>query len=603
MCGIAGVFSFEPGSSIQSDTISRLLAPMGHRGPDEAGQLCDGAVGVGMCRLSIIDVEGGHQPVYNEDGSVAAVLNGEIYNYLEIRQELISKGHTFRTASDTEVIVHLYEDLGDRFPEKLNGMFAIAVFDRRLRRLLLVRDRVGEKPLFVYQDAKRFMFASEIKAILASSVVERAVDPAALRHYLALNYVPAPLTMFRGIRQLLPATVVSIEPGRISERIYWKLPLEPEIARDERQTREEIRELFYDSVRLRLRADVPVGVFLSGGIDSSAVTCASRTGNATLNTFSISFPGEAFDEGPAARRVAQQFATAHHEVVGDPALMIDLPRVVWHCDQPHGDASFLPLYQLSAHARRRVKVVLGGEGADELFGGYEWHGAQPAEGEEHLTRMLVFDSRAQQRLLCPDLWDASPEDPLERFRAAHASASRLDATNRLLFLDFTFLLPGNNLVKSDRMGMAHSIELRSPFLDHRLVELAFSIPGHQKIGAGLNKRCLREAFAEVLPAEVRYRPKQMFRVPMTAWLRTGARAAVEQLLLDNRRDIVDNDYVQHLLAEHATGTRDHTRKIRSLVALEVWFRTFIDDFKTGRDDLDLGIEWKQLATGHSQARN
>jgi asparagine synthase (glutamine-hydrolysing) len=555
-----------------------------HRGPDDDGFFFADGVGLGMCRLSIIDVAGGKQPLCDESGDVVVVQNGEIYNYKELRASLIAKGHRLATGSDTEVIAHLYEDGGLEFAAKLNGMFAIALYDQKRQRLVLARDRLGKKPLFVHVDAERVVFGSEMKSLLGTRTFATSVDFTALHDYLSFNFVPLPQTMFSQIRHLAPGTLLVAEAGRVREQKFWEL--RPGATQPwGRDRREELRALFLDAVALRLRADVPVGLYLSGGVDSSAVAWGiTEAHHGPTDAFAIGFSNPEFDETSAAREVASALGLPLHVLRADEALLSELPTVIRHTEQPHGDASFMPLLALAREASRSLKVVLTGEGADEIFGGYAWHAAEPYNTRDpwdtvraRFEANAVFRHDEKIALERGALLAAERDrDSSLAVRELLGRAAECDPIAQTLFVDTTLLLPGNNLVKADRMGMACGLELRCPFLDYRLVEFAFTIPGPERLHDGEGKRPLREIVAPHLPAAAA-RAKRIFGVPVRDWFRSSEHPLL-RLLADERPpqldEWIDQRGVARLLDEHRGGRADHTRKLRALLALAVWTREF-----------------------------
>jgi asparagine synthase (glutamine-hydrolysing) len=599
MCGIAGVFYFDRRVQVEGGLLTRMISAIAHRGPDDRGYYVADGVGLAMCRLSVIDITGGNQPITNENSSIVVIQNGEIYNYRTLTRELKTRGHQFATRSDTEVIAHLFEDGGPDFPSHLHGMFAAAVFDRRARQLYLVRDRLGEKPLYIYQDSEKVVFASEIKALLATGFFRVDLDPRALRQYLAFNYVPCPRTLFKAVTHLPPAHIMKVaDGGAIETRRYWQLPLVTESDRTEAETSDLFQILFRDSVEERLTADVPLGVLLSGGLDSTAVTwAASQMRSNRLHTFSIGFPGSSMDESDDAEQVSAHFGTAHQRIVGHSDLLQVIPTATWHCDQPHGDYSFLPLYKLCRSARNEVTVALTGDGADELFGGYSWHARSDLHrAVENGNSQVLFDAQmvfaASEQL---EIVSASSrvtlgdDNPATLVSDALEESASLDPINRLLYVDLKHLLSGNNLVKPDRMGMAHGLELRTPFLDHRLVEFAFTVPGKMKIVKGTGKACVRGAMAEHLPRAVIEKPKKMFQVPVRDWFRGSGPDVLDSVLQSERtfdRGILNPVAIQALIREHRAATHDHTRKLRALVGFETWCRIFVDGDHFAKVDFD-----------------
>jgi asparagine synthase (glutamine-hydrolysing) len=584
VCGIAGVFEHDPRRRVEPEAIRRMVDLVRHRGPDGDGFFFDEGVGLGMCRLAIIDVAGGAQPLCDESGDVVVFQNGEIYNYRELRATLAVAGHRFATDSDTEVIAHLYEDRGADFPAALNGMFAIALFDRRRRRLVLSRDRLGKKPLFVRVDAAGVRFASELTSLLALAGPRPAVDLASLHDYLSFNFVPGTRTIFDGIRQIAPGATLVAESGRVSERTYWELRAGPTVAWTDAR-RDELRALFLDAVRLRLRADVPVGLYLSGGVDSSAVAWAvAAAKRGPTDAFAIGFADPEFDETPGATEVARSLGLPLHILRAGDELLSELPTVIRHAGQPHGDASFLPMLALAREASRSLKVVLTGEGADEILGGYTWHATAPYNTRDPWDQVrdrfdahAVFGHEDKFALERDELRRIGRDrDSADVVRALLERARDADPIGQTLFVDTTLLLPGNNLVKADRMGMACGLELRCPFLDYRIVELAFTIPGDARVAAGVGKRPLRELLSGELPAAAA-RPKRMFGVPLRDWFRSSEHPLLRLLGGDRPRRLdewIDPRGIERLLDEHRAGERDHTRKLRALLGLAVWVEEF-----------------------------
>lgn len=581
MCGIAGIIYRDPRQIVDNDLLVRMARTLAHRGPDDESIYSADGVGLAMRRLSIIDLAGGRQPLSEESGQILVMQNGEIYNYVELQQELRAAGHQLRTDSDTEVIAHLYEEDPQRFAERLNGMFALVVFDRRTRSVTLARDRFGKKPLYVHENSERVVFASELKALVDTGLVPRRLDPAALHDYLTFNFVPLPRTIVEGIRHIAPASCATIADGRITERRYWRLA-PARVAADEAGPR--IRELLEDSVALRLRADVPVGVYLSGGVDSSSTAwaVAHRSGR-SVRAFTIGFDAMGFDETAEATAVANALGLSIEVLRSDADLLADLPTVMRYADQPHGDASFLPMLELARAARRHVKVVLSGEGADEIFGGYRWHASAPYNTRDpwedvraRVEMNAVFghdDKRALYTSRVPA--EIAARDSALLVRDTLATAPELDRANETLYVDLAVLLPGNNLVKADRMGMSCGLEIRCPFMDYRMVELAFGIPGDQKIQNGVGKIPLRQAMAGVLPDGAAWREKRMFAVPMTDWLRSRMDAQLDALVRGDAPvtgELLAVEELRRLADEHRSGRADHTRKLRALIALDAWAR-------------------------------
>lgn len=593
MCGIFGAFSFARGPV--PDSVARAMsANVAHRGPDADGFFGDDRVLLGNRRLAILDLsKASNQPLFSDDGDMVVVQNGEIYNFIELREELIGLGARFDTVGDTEVLLRAYEQWGPRFVERLNGMFAIAVYDRCSDALYLYRDRLGVKPLYLAGTPAegRLWFASEIKAILSNGSTY-APDAESLAQYFALNYIPSPRTAFAGIRHLPPASMAKINANGIEIERYWDLAdIEPEPDISEAEARSGLLTLLDDATRIRMRSDAPFGAFLSGGLDSSSVTgFMSMYRSSAIRTFSIGFDDPRFDETAAAHAASKRFGTLHTSKVMEPNAVALWPQMIWHCDQPHGDVSFMPMLQVSELAAADIKMVLTGDGGDELFAGYEKYYALLPGGSADVTKpgweaQFVRDSGLLQGAQANELlegqvreafFDSNPYEPLE---AAISAASRQDSINRVLHAETVTLLPGNNLVKPDRMAMAKSLEVRSPFLDYRMAEFAFRVPGSLKLRPGETKWIFKRAVAPLLGDLLTHRRKQMFTVPIGEWMRQALAGYCREMLLDGRlaaRSIVATAAVERLLGEHVAGTANHTRVVRALIALEIWFRLFVD---------------------------
>ncbi|MBI2524697.1 MAG: asparagine synthase (glutamine-hydrolyzing) [Candidatus Rokubacteria bacterium] len=604
MCGICGVVRLRTPEQVDVTLLRRMRDAMRHRGPDDEGLFVDDNVGLGHRRLAIIDLASGHQPMASDDGRVRIVYNGEIYNFDNVRAELEAHGWTFRTKSDTEVILRAYEAFGPACVERLRGMFAFAIWDAGRRRLLLARDRLGIKPLYYTFAGASLLFASEIKALLHWPGVARELDPAALGQYLRLRYVPAPRTMFRGISKLPPGHVLLVERGAVTVRRYWDLPLDVEPV-DEPGAAEELRDLLAECVRAHLVSDVPLGAFLSGGIDSTAVTgiMAGLLPDA-VRTFTVGYPdGTGSDETAYARLAAERFHTEHRELILDRARFWEfLPRLVWFLDEPVADPAAVPLHFLSRFARDFVTVAISGEGADEALGGYAIYATmlrleplrrlpgigllRPLARGRRFARYLeraahpiersyrgvsaVFGEGEGERMLVPGL--TAPDD---EFAAACFDRTRhLDPLRRMLYFDLKVWLPDDLLVKADKMTMASSLELRVPFLDHRLVEWAWRVPSHLKVQGGRGKRVLGEAMRGLVPREIVERPKQGFTIPVREWFRTGLGEAARELFAGC--PLLDRGTVEGLIARHARGREDLSEPLFTLAVLAAWHRVFIE---------------------------
>jgi asparagine synthase (glutamine-hydrolysing) len=623
MCGIAGIFNSEIGSRVDEAVIHRMCQSIVHRGPDDEGIYVKGNVGLGIRRLSIIDLSGGRQPIHNEDKTIWVVFNGEIYNFIELRAELERAGHHFYTNTDTEVIVHLYEDLGSNCVQKLRGMFAIAVYDERRKCLLLARDRLGKKPLH-YSFAKgQFMFGSEIKSLLAVAPELGEVDPEAILQYFYFGYILDPSTAFRSIRKLPPGFLLEFANGQISLRQYWDLPpygtAEP---KSEEEYLEELEHQLDEAVRIRLISDVPLGALLSGGVDSSTIVALmARASSRPVKTFTIGFSREDFNEAKAARMVSERFGTEHQELIVEPKMGETLQQLSSSLEEPFADSSILPTYYVSHLTRQHVTVALAGDGGDELFAGYEryaiglrrqvfdhippWAGrwyreyAYPRLPSTFVGRRFLFnislpsrdrylDSLSflpachRERAFFSDEFldsfcDAAP--PLRSFQNYFDSAPADQLLNRMLYLDTKTYLPGDILTKVDRMSMAASLEVRAPMLDHHVVEWAARLPENLKFRDGHGKYLLKKLAARVgVPQEVLNRPKQGFALPLVHWMRGELKDELLPILVEPRtleRGYFNRQAVRALLEEHSRGRRDHSAQIWLLLMFELWHRNFL----------------------------
>lgn len=593
MCGIFGAFA--PDGQLPSKVaLDAMAASILHRGPDHVGLFREGICALGNCRLSIIDLsEAANQPQFSDDGQIVVVQNGEIYNYIELREELQNAGHHFHTKGDTEVLVRAYEAWGANFVTRLNGMFAIALYDRAREVLHLYRDRLGVKPLYLHQDAEgRLIFASEIKALLAADVTPTP-DLEAIAQYLALNYVPPPRTVLQGVRHLSPGHMATLDVhSELHIQRYWDLAdvqCVPDMT--EAEAKAGLLTLLDDATRIRMRSDADFGAFLSGGLDSSSVVgFMSLYKSENLRSFSIGFDDPQYDETNFARQAAERFGTMHQMQIMPNETAAMWPRFIWHCDQPHGDVSFIPTDQVSALAGRDVKMVLTGDGGDELFAGYEKYLSlfpggrtchlQPGWEDDFVRASGLLQGDQPEALLTGALRDAffdtDPYAPLsdEIRRSAHH-----DTINQVLLGETLTLLPGNNLVKPDRMAMANSLEVRSPFLDYRMAEFAFTVPGAMKLAGGETKAIYKKAVEPLLGQELTYRKKQMFTVPVGEWFRKSLAGFCRETLLDGRlesRGIVHTRIVSNMIDAHIAGTQNNTRQLRALISLEIWFRLFVD---------------------------
>ncbi len=629
MCGICGVAG---GAADSRELVQRMCSALAHRGPDDEGSVHLDGVTLGMRRLSIIDLEGGHQPLHNEDSSVWVVQNGEIYNHLELREELIAAGHSFSTQSDTEVLVHGYEQWGEGLVERINGMFAFGLLDRRRGLLLLARDRMGIKPLHYAIDGRRLVFASELKALLCDPALRRGIEPWALDQYLALEFVPSPGCIIRGISKLPPAHTLtwSVADGTHRLRRYWA----PDIAAGEGVVRrqsldahcEEMRSVLRESVRKELISDVPLGVFLSGGIDSSAVTAMMSQLGSDVKSFSVGFADRSFDEAPYARQVARHLGTEHHELTLEPDMLLGLiPKLPALLDEPLGDASIIPTYLLSEFTRKHVKVALGGDGGDELFAGYptmQAHrlagyyrraprvlregliepvvrrlpvsrdnlsfdfrakrfvsGAPYTVAERHQRWMGSFAAEERTALLSADVRSELARDGgRDPAAAALEGATLRDPLNEVLLMDMRMYLENDILVKLDRASMMASLEWRVPLLNNDLVEYATRLPLNLKLRGMRSKFLFKRALRGLLPASILNRPKKGFGIPVAHWFRGPLKEQMLSVLSPERmarKGFFDPAAVALLIRDHLEGRRDNRKQLWTLFAFELWHDGYI----------------------------
>jgi asparagine synthase (glutamine-hydrolysing) len=627
MCGITGFitqekFHDEHESMLVLDRMCRRIA---HRGPDDQGMMVSGEVALGMRRLSIIDVAGGHQPMSGCGGAVTIIFNGEIYNYRELQCDLETRGHQFKTHSDTETILHAYEQYGAACVERLRGMFAFAVWDARRRELFIARDRVGKKPLY-YSITPRgtLLFGSELKSLREHPEFRGEISVEALDAYLTFGYVPDPLTIFGDVHKLPPGHHLTFRAGRVRVEQYWDFPYqEPQVdsADSEEECLEELRALLDEAVRIRLVADVPLGAFLSGGVDSSAIVgLMARYTPQPVKTFSIGFREDSYNELKYARAAATKFGTDHHEFVVTPDICEIVDELVWHFDEPFADSSAIPTYIVSKLAREHVKVVLTGDGGDELFGGYTRYALDRGRsGFARLPRVLrqglmqPLSRQLPHGTLGRNYLHHISSEPLDRyiedisiytklnkpllythdfrqrlgqsktaalFREIAERARSGDALDALLYLDSKTYLPGDILTKVDRMSMAVSLEARAPLLDHKLIEFVCTrIPASMKMKGFETKHIFKRAVSDLVPAEILNRPKQGFGVPIEQWINQQLQVRVHETLTESRttaRGYIEKDYVKVLLDEHERGRRNHASELWALFVLELWHRTFVD---------------------------
>jgi asparagine synthase (glutamine-hydrolysing) len=625
MCGICGELRLD-GTAPQKDLLLQMCATMRHRGPDDEGIYIGKNIGLGHRRLSIIDLSTGHQPLSNEDGSIWIVFNGEIYNFLELRPNLERKGHRFKTKTDTETIIHLYEEYGIDCVQHLRGMFAFCLWDEKKRRLFLARDRIGKKPLYYTFSKNSFLFASELKAILEDAEIDRLINQEAIHHYLTYQYVPSPITIFTQIKKLQPAHIMVVEDGKIKmfER-YWKPEYTPKTNLSEPEIIESILEILREATRIRLISDVPLGAFLSGGIDSSAIVAMmSQLMDKPVKTFSIGFPEASFNELSFAKTVADIFKTEHHEFIVKPDALDILPKIAWHYDEPYADSSCIPTYYLSQMTRQHVTVALNGDGGDETFAGYERYLAYKltsyyervprfirdgifaslslfsesssrrdfirrakrfteviAEPKErrYIRWLSTFSNSLKDRLYSDEMKERVGDiDSVEILAESFKRSGTDDLLDTLLFVDTINYLPEDLMVKADIASMAHCLECRSPFLDHKLVEFAASIPSNLKLKGRKTKHILKKALSKILPESILNRGKMGFGVPLSFWFRGELRDYAEELLLCKKADrgYFKQNEIKNLLEEHISGRVNHSYHIFSLIMLELWHQTFVD---------------------------
>jgi asparagine synthase (glutamine-hydrolysing) len=632
MCGIAG-FLLQNGKASAGD-VRMMTDLIRHRGPDDEGIYTDGPCGIGMRRLSIIDLSTGHQPISNEDGSVWVVFNGEIYNYPELRHDLVSRGHRFTTNSDTETLVHLYEQQGTEGLERLRGMFAYCIWDARNRKILLVRDRFGKKPLYYAKTPTGFYFASELKCLRAAGV-PLDLDRDALRLYFRFGNVPDPYSPFQSIRKLMPGCWIECSAdGAVEQGAYWRLPAfsdENQTGLLQEQAAERVRDLFDEAVRIRLISDVPLGAFLSGGIDSSLVVASmALQSREPVKTFSIGFEESAYNELPYARLVAQKYKTEHHDIVVRPDSVSLIYKLVRHYDEPFGDSSAIPTYLVSEFAARHVKVALSGDGGDEFFAGYT------IVGDVQRFRFLDRAPRILRRLISRTadrlpyfahgknfLHMVGSQSPLDRYFNQNFTpyflrkrmlnpewmlpedvgvlkqllpdsflADSADVLSQGMYFEATTILTGDFLVKVDRASMAASLEVRCPFLDQRLAEFATRIPVSWKWQNGKGKKILLDALGDRLPAELLTRGKMGFGVPLDQWFRGPLRELVHDTLLSQsflNRGMVSPEFIRYLLEEHASGRRSNHHQMYQLLMLELWFKNLEESMSSLQSTLTCGV--------------
>lgn len=633
MCGICGILYLDKGRLVDENILTQMRDVLSHRGPDDMGLYISGkgkeqregnglAVGLGHRRLSIVDLSTGHQPMSNEDGSVWIVCNGEIYNHNELRQELVAKGHRFQTNSDTESIIHLYEDLGVECVPRLRGMFAFALWDDRKKNLLIARDRMGIKPLYYTLFENTLIFASEIKSILKYPDVKPEMNIKGLDLYLSLRYVPGPYTMFKNVEKLLPGHILIAGIDGIKQKKYWDLDFCPTEEKSDEAFMEEFESLLSSSINMRLMSDVPLGVFLSGGIDSSAIVALmSKMVDKPIKTFSVGYDDSPeVNEFQYANYIAERYGTEHHEFVLSPEKFGDfIPKLVWYLDEPIADSAAIPLYFITKLAKEHVTVALSGEGADEILAGYSiyvkmlqieklrniippftlsiflaimkkvllWQNARkyialtnlPLENR-YMGVSSIFNDVLKKQLTNGSYLNGSDHTSTYKFLGNYYSETNdCDIMSRMMHLDSKVWLPDDLLMKADKMTMANSMELRVPFLDHKLVEFAASIPYRLKLKSGKTKFLLKEILVKYLPRSFVYRPKKGFPVPLRKWLKEELYSLSREVILSNRSacsTYLNKVYIEKMLYEHKSGRANYSEEIWSLLVFEYWHSIFIN---------------------------
>ena len=624
MCGLAGIYNYRNFEPVHRSLLKAMTDTLVHRGPDDEGFYASGPVGLGHRRLSIIDLEGGHQPLTNEDETVWVVFNGEIYNFGHLHDQLVKKGHIFHTRSDTEVIVHLYEEEGENCFERLRGMFAIAIWDARNRKLLLARDRVGKKPLFYFNDGSRIAFASELKAILEVPGVPREIDPEAVSDYFSFLYIPAPKSIFKNIRKVLPGHYLVASKDGIRESEYWDLSFSRIDSFSEEQWCDRLLDTYREAVRLRLMSEVPLGAFLSGGVDSSSVV-ALMAGllDGPVTTCSIGFEEEEFNELGYAKEIAERFSTSHHEHVVHADAVGVIEKLVWHYDEPFADSSAVPTYYVSKAAKEHVTVVLAGDGGDENFAGYRRYyfdqrenlvrGLLPASVRrpvfgvlanlypkadwaprifrgkatfQNLARLPIeayfrsvsaVQSEVKEELLHGDVRrQLQGYDSVDILRGYYDRAGTTDPLSRIQYVDIKTYLSDDILAKVDRASMANSLEVRAPLLDHKLMELAATMPASIKLRGRNGKYILKKALARCLPQSILYRSKMGFAVPIARWFRTEIKDLAHDVLTSRDCEtLINATTVKRLWSEHQSGLRDRSTELWTLLMFRLWERQFL----------------------------
>jgi len=638
MCGICGIVDFS-GDSVQEDILRKMCQMMIHRGPDDEGVYINHqlqatshqskpSVGLGHRRLSIIDLSvSGHQPMCNEDGTIWIVLNGEIYNYIELVKDLREKGHKFKSNTDTEAIIHLYEEYGEECVKKLRGMFAFTIWDEKEEVLMLARDRPGKKPLLYYYKNGIFCFSSEFSSLLASGLIDKEIDPKAINYYLTFGYIPAPMTIYKNVYKLPPAHILIFKNGQVNIKRYWNLDYAKKIEISEEEAASEVLRLLKEAVKIRLQSDVPLGAFLSGGIDSSTVVALmSQLSSKRVKTFSIGFDDEDYSELKYANKVADTFNTEHHEFVVKPNVIEILPILIDHYGEPYADSSAIPTYYVSRQTKQHVTVALNGDGGDEVFAGYERYqavllsemyqkipailrnplfqtignlipdsfgqkdrlkrikrfieGAHLPLSKRYLQWIGMFTEKVRDDMYTDEFLREVPDsDPLSIISKTLNSLNGLSLLDRLLHTDTMTYLPDDLLVKVDITSMANSLECRSPFLDHHLMEFAASLPAEYKLRRFIKKYILKKAVENIIPKDNIYRRKMGFAVPVGRWFRGELKGFLQETLLSQdslKRGYFKPDKIKDIVFQHTSGQKDWSFQLWSLLMLELWHQRFQD---------------------------
>ncbi len=622
MCGICGIFEYDRRTDIPGDIVHRMNQTMIHRGPDDGGVFVGPGIGLGHRRLSIIDLAGGHQPMSNEDGTIWVLLNGEIYNYPELRAELLQRGHKFTTKSDTEAIVHLYEDYGENCFAKLRGMFSIAIWDSKNRKVVLARDRVGKKPLFYAADGTRIVFGSELKALLAGGDLSREMDEQALSDYFSFGYIPAPKTIYRSVRKVMPGHYLVASSSGVRETRYWDLSFNRVEERSEVEWGERLRHELCEATRVRLMSDVPLGAFLSGGIDSSAVVAMmSHLMKRAVTTCSIGFNEEKYNEAEYALQVSKLFSTDHHVETVEPNAVEIVDKLAWHFDEPFADSSAVPTYYVSKIARQHVTVALGGDGGDESFAGYRrykldyyenqlrgrvpaglrrsvfgplgrWYpplawaprvfrakstfqslSRSPLEG--YFNSISYFRPDDKERLFTSDFRARIGNyESIDVLREYYDRADTEDLLSKIQYVDIKTYLTDDILTKVDRASMAVSLEVRAPMLDHKFLELAASMPSNLKLRNGTGKYMLKKALEPILPREILYRQKQGFAIPLGDWFKHELKEMAHHVILETDDGILDRRFLGTIWDQHQKGYYDRSALLWATLMFRKWQATF-----------------------------